>query len=155
MGSEMCIRDRRSHNQDSCFGNCYRHRWRHLLGLKLHLCLRGDRYVEAYGDCNMVNDHKFGKTGQTVFVAKGGAVWARKEGQNPKGGLNQKGRDAYNRQTGGDLKPPVSAKQAAKSPKAAGRRDSFCARMSGMPGPMKDDKGKPTRKALALNKWDC
>lgn len=43
----------------------------------------------------MVNDHKFGKKGQTVFVAKGGAVWARKEGQNPKGGLNQKGRDAY------------------------------------------------------------
>ena len=65
----------------------------------------------------MVNDHKFGKGGGTLFVAKGGAVWARKEGQNPKGGLNQKGRDAYNRQTGGDLKPPVSAKQAAKAPK--------------------------------------
>jgi hypothetical protein len=102
-----------------------------------------------------INDHKFGKNGQTVFVAKGGAVWARKEGKNPQGGLNQKGRDSYNSQTGGNLKPPVSAKQAAKSPKAAGRRDSFCARMSGMPGPMKDDKGKPTRKALALNKWDC
>jgi hypothetical protein len=102
-----------------------------------------------------VNDFKFGKKGETVFVAKGGAVWARKEGQNPKGGLNQKGRDAYNRQTGGDLKPPVSAKQAAKSPKAAGRRKSFCARMSGMQGPMKDDNGKPTRKALALKKWDC
>ena len=95
----------------------------------------------------------FGPT--TAAMKKGGAVWARKEGQNPKGGLNQKGREAYNRQTGGDLKPPVSAKQAAKSPKAAGRRDSFCARMSGMPGPMKDDKGRPTRKALALNKWDC
>jgi hypothetical protein len=103
----------------------------------------------------MVNDHKFGKGGGTLFVAKGGAVWARKEGQNPKGGLNQKGRDAYNSKTGGNLKPPVSSKQAAKSPKAAGRRASFCARMSGMPGPMKDDKGQPTRKALALNKWDC
>ena len=125
------------------------------MGFKLYLRLCGNGHLETGGNSNMVNDHKFGKNGSTVFVAKGGAVWARKEGQNPKGGLNQKGRDAYNRQTGGNLKPPVSAKQAAKSPKAAGRRDSFCARMSGMPGPMKDDKGRPTRKALALNKWDC
>ena len=42
-----------------------------------------------------------------------------------------------------------------KSPKAAARRKSFCARMSGMPGPMEDDKGRPTRKALSLRKWDC
>lgn len=103
-----------------------------------------------------INDHKFDKDGKVVWAFNGGGeVWARKEGQNPEGGLNQKGRNAYNRKTGGNLKPPVSAKQAAKSPKAAGRRKSFCARMSGMPGPMKDDKGRPTRKALALKKWDC
>jgi len=54
-----------------------------------------------------------------------------------------------------NLKPPVSAAQAKKSPKAAARRKSFCARMGGMPGPMKDSKGRPTRKALALRKWDC
>ena len=52
-------------------------------------------------------------------------------------------------------KPPVSSKLAAKSPKAAARRKSFCARMGGMEGPMKDENGKPTRKALALRKWDC
>jgi hypothetical protein len=75
--------------------------------------------------------------------------------QNPEGGLNQKGRDHYNKTTGSKLKPPVSAKQAAASPKDAGRRKSFCARMGGVPGPMKDDKGRPTRKALALKKWDC
>jgi hypothetical protein len=75
--------------------------------------------------------------------------------QNPDGGLNQKGRDHYNKTTGSKLKPPVSAKQAAASPKDAGRRKSFCARMGGVPGPMKDDKGRPTRKALALKKWDC
>jgi len=86
--------------------------------------------------------------------AEGGGVWTRKEGQNPEGGLNAKGRASLRAQ-GHDIKPPVSAKQAKKSPKAAGRRKSFCARMSGMPGPMKDDKGKPTRKALALRKWDC
>jgi hypothetical protein len=39
--------------------------------------------------------------------------------------------------------------------KAAKRRKSFCARMSGMPGPMKKPNGKPTRKALALKKWNC
>jgi len=75
--------------------------------------------------------------------------------QNPKGGLNAKGRAYFKRTEGADLKPPVSAKQAAKSPKAAGRRKSFCARMGGVKGPMQDEKGRPTRKALALKKWDC
>lgn len=86
-------------------------------------------------------------------MAKGGA-WTRKEGQNPEGGLNAKGRASLKAQ-GHDIKPPVSAKQAKKSPKAAARRKSFCARMSGMPGPMEDENGKPTRKALSLRKWDC
>ena len=83
------------------------------------------------------------------------AAWQRKEGKSPKGGLNAKGRASYKAQTGGTLKPPVSAKLAKKSPKSAARRKSFCARMGGMPGPMKDKKGRPTRKALALRKWDC
>jgi len=83
-----------------------------------------------------------------------GGAWTRKEGQNPEGGLNAKGRASLRAQ-GHDIKPPVSAKQAKKSPKAAARRKSFCARMSGMPGPMKDEKGRPTRKALSLRKWDC
>ena len=75
--------------------------------------------------------------------------------QNPEGGLNAKGRAYFNKKTGSNLKPPVSAKEAAKSPKAAGRRKSFCARMRGVKGAMKDEKGRPTRKALALKKWDC
>ena len=75
--------------------------------------------------------------------------------QNPEGGLNAKGREYFKNKEGANLKPPVSAKEAAKSPKKAGRRKSFCARMSGVPGPMKDEKGRPTRKALALRKWDC
>jgi len=88
-----------------------------------------------------------------LAMAEGGA-WTRKEGKNPEGGLNAKGRASLKAQ-GHDIKPPVSAKQAKKSPKAAARRKSFCARMSGMPGPMKDEKGRPTRKALSLRKWDC
>ena len=71
------------------------------------------------------------------------------------GGLTKAGREKINRETGSNLKAPVSAKQAKKSPKAAARRKSFCARMSGVKGPMKDKKGRPTRKALALKKWDC
>ena len=79
----------------------------------------------------------------------------KKKHQNPSGGLNQAGRDYYKRKEGANLKPPVSKEQASKSPKAAKRRKSFCARMEGVKGPMKDKKGKPTRKALALKKWDC
>lgn len=73
------------------------------------------------------------------------------------GGLTQKGVDAYNAKTGGNLKtavttPPSKLKAGSK---AANRRKSFCARMGGVEGPMKDDKGRPTRKALALRKWNC
>jgi nicotinic acid mononucleotide adenylyltransferase len=73
------------------------------------------------------------------------------------GGLTKKGRDHYNRETGGNLKAPVTTKPSKLDPdsKAAKRRKSFCARMSGVEGPMKDEKGRPTRKALALRKWNC
>ena len=81
-------------------------------------------------------------------------AWQRKEGKNPEGGLNAKGR-ASAKKEGHNLKPPVSKEQADKSPKAASRRKSFCARMGGMEGPMKKPNGEPTRKALALRKWDC
>jgi hypothetical protein len=80
------------------------------------------------------------------------SAWQREEGKDPKGGLNAKGRAAYNRETGGNLKPPAPN---PKTKKDAARRKSFCARMSGMPGPMKDEKGRPTRKALSLKAWKC
>jgi hypothetical protein len=72
-------------------------------------------------------------------------TWQTKAGQNPKGGLNAKGRASYNTQTGGNLKPPV---KSGDNP----RRASFLARMGNMPGPeMKD--GKPTRLLLSLKAW--
>jgi len=73
------------------------------------------------------------------------------------GGLTQKGRDYYNRKTGGNLKAPVTTppSKLKKGSKAANRRKSFCARMSGVKGPMKKPNGEPTRKALALKKWNC
>jgi hypothetical protein len=76
----------------------------------------------------------------------------KKEHKNPKGGLSAKGRAAYNKATGSNLKPPAPN---PKTEKDKGRRKSFCARMSGNPGPMKDEKGRPTRKALALRAWNC
>ena len=63
------------------------------------------------------------------------------------GGLTAKGRAKYNRETGSNLKAP--------QPQGGKRKDSFCARMSGMPGPMKDEKGRPTRKAASLARWKC
>ena len=76
------------------------------------------------------------------------AAWQRKEGKNKSGGLNEKGRKSYERENpGSDLKAP--------QPEGGPRKRSFCARMGGMKGPMKDEKGRPTRKALALRKWKC
>lgn len=78
-----------------------------------------------------------------------------KADKNPTGGLSEKGRKKYNRATGSNLKRPVTAKKVKRGSKDAKRRKSFCARMSGVKGPMKDSKGRPTRKALALRKWRC
>ena len=70
-------------------------------------------------------------------------AWTRKEGKNPKGGLNAKGRSSYK---GGTLKAPV---KSGDNP----RRASFLARMAGMPGPEHDSKGRPTRLLLSLQAW--
>jgi hypothetical protein len=84
-------------------------------------------------------------------------AWQRKAGQNPDGGLNEKGRASL-RAAGKDIKPPVKAKEAAKSPAKAKRRIAFCKRMNGM-------KAKLTSAATAndpnsrinksLRAWDC
>ena len=75
----------------------------------------------------------------------GSPAWQRKEGKNPSGGLNKKGRDSYKRETGGTLKPPV---RKGDNP----RRASFLARMGNMAGPEYKD-GKPTRLLLSLKAW--
>jgi hypothetical protein len=72
-------------------------------------------------------------------------AWQRSEGQNPKGGLNEKGRASYNATTGGDLKPPV---KSGDNP----RRASFLARMGNMAG-AEYKNGEPTRLLLSLKAW--
>ena len=74
--------------------------------------------------------------------------------KSKKGGLTAKGRAKYNRATGSNLKAPVTKKKNL-TPKEKARRKSFCARMKGVKGPLKDSKGRPTRKALALKRWRC
>lgn len=72
-------------------------------------------------------------------------AWQRKEGKNPEGGLNEKGR-ASARAEGMNLKPPV---KSGDNP----RRASFLARMGNMPGPERDEDGEPTRLLLSLQAW--
>ena len=78
----------------------------------------------------------------------------KKEHKNPTGGLSEKGRKYINRATGSNLKAPVT-KKSGLSKSEKGRKKSFCARMGGVKGPMKKPNGEPTRKALALRKWNC
>jgi hypothetical protein len=72
-------------------------------------------------------------------------AWQKKEGKNPKGGLNAKGRASLKAQ-GQDIKAPV---KSGDNP----RRASFLARMGNMPGPEKKPNGEPTRLLLSLNAW--
>jgi hypothetical protein len=67
-------------------------------------------------------------------------------------GLTEKGRQKFNRATGANLKAPAPH---PKTKSDAARKKSFCARMSGMPGPKYDDKGELTRKAASLKRWNC
>ena len=86
------------------------------------------------------------------------AAWKRSAGKSKKGGLDAKGVASYRRENpGSKLQMAVTTKPSKLKPgsKAAKRRKSFCARMGGNPGPMKNPNGKPTRKALALRKWNC
>jgi hypothetical protein len=82
-------------------------------------------------------------------------AWQRKEGKNPKGGLNAKGRASYNKATGGNLKPPAPN---PKTKKDAGRRKSFCARMQGMKDKLTSEKTKrdpDSRINKSLRAWNC
>ena len=71
-------------------------------------------------------------------------AWQRKEGKNPAGGLNAKGRASL-KAAGQDIKAPV---KSGDNP----RRASFLARMAGNAGPEYKD-GEKTRLLLSLNQW--
>lgn len=86
------------------------------------------------------------------------AAWHRKAGKSKTGGLNAKGVASYRKEhPGSKLQTAVTTKPSKLDPdsKDAKRRKSFCARMGGVEGPMEKPNGEPTRKALALRKWNC
>lgn len=76
------------------------------------------------------------------------------EHKSKKGGMTAAGVKAYRRANPGSKLQTAVTEKKPKGKRAA-RRRSFCARMSGAKGPMKDKHGKPTRKALALRRWRC
>lgn len=93
------------------------------------------------------------------IIAEKSAAWTRKEGKNPSGGLNAKGVASYRaKNPGSKLKTAVTTKPSKlkKGSKAASRRKSFCARMSGMRKRQnpKNNTGKD-RLSLSLKKWNC
>ncbi len=89
------------------------------------------------------------------------AAWQRKEGKNPEGGLNAKGVASYRRENpGSKLQTAVTTKPSKLKPgsKAANRRKSFCARMSGMKKRLTSAKtanDPDSRINKSLRKWNC
>ena len=84
--------------------------------------------------------------------------WQKTNKQDKTDGMSPKAVKAYRRENpGSKLKTAVTTKPSKlkTGSKDAKRRKSFCARMSGNKGPMKDEKGRPTPKAKALARWNC
>ena len=114
----------------------------------------GDTLSPIKGSITPVpNGHLIKKDGTSL--KKGGKVspaWQRKEGKNPSGGLNAKGRASYNRANPG--KPGLKAPQ----PQGGPRKKSFCARMSGMKSKLTSSKtanDPNSRINKSLRKWKC
>ena len=83
-------------------------------------------------------------------------AWTRKEGKNPAGGLNERGRASL-RAEGHNIKRPVSAEEAKHSDAAAQRRENFRTRMCGLKHSLASPKtahDPNSRLNLALKKWD-
>lgn len=102
----------------------------------------------------VVYEHHAKTPTETETFASGGGAWTRKEGQNPEGGLNAKGR-ASAKAEGHNLKPPAPH---PKNDKDASRRDSFCARMKGMKSKLTSAKtanDPDSRINKSLRAWNC
>lgn len=93
------------------------------------------------------------------YLDKLAEAWTRKEGQNPTGGLNAKGRASL-RAKGQNIKAPVTTKPSKLKPgsKAANRRKSFCSRMKGMRRRLTSAKtanDPDSRINKSLRRWNC
>jgi hypothetical protein len=112
------------------------------------------RGMGAISSSKMPKGKRAARRDDTDFTqyAEGGKVspaWQRKEGKNPEGGLNAKGRASAKKQ-GMNLKAP--------QPEGGKRRDSFCARMEGMKSKLtsaKTAKDPDSRINKSLRAWNC
>jgi hypothetical protein len=90
----------------------------------------------------------FKESAKTAKMKEGGVSLAVGRGEKlpvERGaGLTAKGRAKYNRETGSDLKAP--------QPEGGSRKDSFCARMSGV---VEHSKGDAPRAKASLKRWKC
>ena len=125
---------------------------------------KSDVYFESYSDgtLDVVFDEDVSETLEKAIVNylnycdyeeildKG----LKAEHKSPRGGMTAAGVKAYRRENP-DSKLQTAVGEKNPKGKRAKRRRSFCARMGGVKGPMKDKHGKPTRKALALRRWRC
>jgi len=98
---------------------------------------KGAPTKEAFKESAKTAKHKEG--GPSLSVGRGEKLPVSKGA-----GLTEKGREKYNRETGSHLKAP--------QPKGGSRKDSFCARMSGV---VKHSKGDAERAKASLRRWDC
>jgi hypothetical protein len=120
-----------------------------------------EEMVEAWAEAHGVDVEQIWEDFESVDdqeLLNEAAAWQTSKGKSKTGGLNAKGVASYRRENpGSKLQMAVTTKPSKLKPgsKAAKRRKSFCARMGGNKGPMKKPNGKPTRKALALRKWNC
>lgn len=121
------------------------------------------RRTDIYASKSLIDGHAGGEEAKErkrklKKQASETPAWTRSEGKSKTGGLNRKGVQSYREANPGSklkmavTKDPSKIKPGSSEDK---RRKSFCARMGGMPGPMHDKSGKPTRKKLALDKWNC
>jgi hypothetical protein len=86
------------------------------------------------------------------------AAWQRKEGKDPKGGLNRKGIASYRAANPGSKAVTTKPSKLKKGSKAANRRKSFCSRMTGMKKRLTSAKtanDPNSRINKSLRKWNC
>jgi len=101
-------------------------------------------------------DYPDSKSWQKTVKSSSSPAWQRSAGKNPAGGLNEKGRKSYERETGGNLKAPVT--ESNPSGERAKRQNSFCSRMCGMKrvNTGAETKADPdSRINKSLSKWNC
>jgi len=130
----------------------------HQAEMAKYKAMMGDSFVDQVAPKKFAKFDK--KTNEEVELDEV-AAWQRKEGKNPEGGLNQKGIASYRAENpGSKLSTAVTTKPSKlkAGSKAANRRKSFCARMSGMKRKLTSAKtasDPDSRINKSLRKWNC